>query len=97
MIVAALTVSKSFSLHPIIRNNWFAAGLRASGNAAGIITAKRFAPILSTPKWCRKAGKSGAMRIPTTSSNIGSGTRKRSSGTANSNRSVTNATASSFL
>ena len=30
------------------------------------------------------------MRIPTTSSNIGSGTRKRSSGTANSSRSVTN-------
>ncbi|MGO9639465.1 MAG: hypothetical protein ACLPSO_16195 [Terracidiphilus sp.] len=97
MIVAALTVSKSFSLHHIIRNNWFAASPHASGNAAGIITAKRFAPILSTPKWCRKAGKSGAMHIPTTSSSTGSGTRKRSSGTANSSRSVTNATACSIL
>ena len=97
MIVAALTVSKSFSVHPIIRNNWFAASPRASGSAAGIITAKRFAPILSTPKWCRKAGKSGAMHIPTTSSSTGSGTRKRSSGTAGSCRFVTNATAYSLL
>ena len=40
MIVAALTVSKSFRLHPITRNNWFAASPRASGNAPGIITAK---------------------------------------------------------
>jgi len=97
MIVVALTVSKSFSLHLITRNNWFAASPRASGNAAGIITAKRFAPIPSTPKGCRTAGKSGAMRTPTTSRSIGSGTRRRSSGTANSSKSVTNATASNIL
>jgi hypothetical protein len=97
MIVVALTVSKSFSLPDIVRNNSFAASPRASGNAAGIIIAKRFAPIPSTPKWCRKAGKSGAMRIPTTSSSTGSGTRKRWSGTANSSMCVTNATASSIL
>ena len=45
----------------------------------------------------QESRKSGAMHIPTTSSSIGSGTRKRSSGTANSSRSVTNATASSIL
>ena len=97
MIAAVLTVSKSFSLHPIIRNDWFAASPRASGSAAAIITTPRFAPILSTPKWCRKAGKSGAMRIPTTSSSTGSGTRKRSSGTAGGSNSVTNAAASRIL
>ena len=43
MIAAALTVSKSFSLPLIIRSNSFAASLRASGNAAGIIIATRFA------------------------------------------------------
>jgi hypothetical protein len=97
MVAVALTVSKFFSLPDIIRNKSFAASPHVSGNAAGIITAKRFAAIPSTPKWCRKAGKSGAMRIPTTSSSTGSGTRKRSSGTANSSRCVTNATASSIL
>jgi hypothetical protein len=97
MVVVAPTVSKSFSLPVIILSNSFAASLSASGNAAGIITAKRFTPIPSTPKWYRKAGKSGATRIPTTSSSTGSDTGKRWSGTADSSMSVTNATASSIL
>jgi hypothetical protein len=51
VIAVALTVSKSFSLPDIIRNNSFAASPRVSGNAAGIITAKRLAPVPSTSKW----------------------------------------------
>jgi hypothetical protein len=44
MIVSALTVSKSFSLHLITRNNWFAASPRVSGGAVAIITTPRFVP-----------------------------------------------------
>jgi hypothetical protein len=60
VIAAVFIVSKSFSLHPIIPSNLFAARLGASGNAGAIITGTKSLPTHSTGRSAGRVRTSGA-------------------------------------